>query len=96
MKEISLPTNYNKLSTVKRREVRQTYIELQKGICIVCNNPLSKQPSQLVMEHPIQWDLFPDYFLKHPIHLHHDHATGMTIGAIHAYCNAYSWQYKQT
>ena len=29
----------------------------------------------------------------HPIHLHHDHDTDLTIGAVHAYCNAILWEY---
>jgi hypothetical protein len=37
--------------------------------------------------------LFPKNFLKWPVHLHHSHDTGMTIGAVHSYCNAVLWQY---
>lgn len=37
--------------------------------------------------------LFPKGFFDHPVHLHHNHDTGLTIGAIHCYCNAISWQY---
>lgn len=29
----------------------------------------------------------------YPVHLHHDHKTGLTIGAVHAKCNAVLWQY---
>jgi hypothetical protein len=32
--------------------------------------------------------------LKSPIHLQHDHDTGLTEGAVHAYCNAVLWQYE--
>ena len=37
--------------------------------------------------------LFPPNFFKWPVHLHHSHDTGMTIGAVHARCNAVLWQY---
>jgi hypothetical protein len=37
--------------------------------------------------------LFPELFLKYPVHLHHSHVTGLTIGAVHAYCNAVLWVY---
>lgn len=33
-------------------------------------------------------------FLQHPIHLQHNHTTGMTEGAVHNYCNAVMWQYE--
>ena len=42
----------------------------------------------------IDWDLFPENFLKAPIHLQHNHNTGMTEGAVHNYCNAVMWQYE--
>ncbi len=38
---------------------------------------------------------FPKGMLDHPIHLHHDHNTGLTIGAIHAYCNVISFVYLE-
>jgi len=50
-------------------------------------------PEFLSLEKRIDWDLFPPGFLKNPVHLHHNHDTGMTIGAVHAYCNAVLWQY---
>ncbi|AGI61771.1 hypothetical protein VCO139_0016 [Vibrio phage VCO139] len=37
--------------------------------------------------------LFPKNMFQYPIHLHHDHNTGMTIGAVHARCNAVLWEY---
>ena len=46
-----------------------------------------------VTELEIHEELFPKNFFDHPIHLHHDHETGMTIGAVHAQCNAVLWQY---
>ena len=38
--------------------------------------------------------IFPENFFDHSIHLHHDHDTGMTIGAVHAHCNAVLWEYE--
>lgn len=31
--------------------------------------------------------------LRYPVHLQHNHDTGMTEGAVHARCNAVMWQY---
>ncbi len=78
----------------ERRAMRIQYIEHQKGLCIHCNAPLSGPPAKHIQAKAINLKLFPPNFLKHPIHLHHNHSTGMTIGAIHARCNAYLWQYR--
>jgi len=91
-----LSVDYTKLTPSERKKVRNQYVALQEGICPVCKNPLASQPAEFVLKHKINWEMFPDNFLKHPVHLHHDHNTGMTIGAVHAYCNAYSWQYHGT
>jgi hypothetical protein len=32
--------------------------------------------------------------LLHPVHLQHSHVTGLTEGAVHAFCNAVLWQYE--
>jgi hypothetical protein len=54
-----------------------------------------KEPTKEMQQKSINFSLFPGGigFLKYPIHLHHDHNTGMTIGAVHARCNAILWQY---
>lgn len=39
---------------------------------------------------------FPKGMLDYPVHLHHDHKTGMTIGAIHSYCNIISFVYFES
>ena len=90
---ISLPQNYNSLNSVKRKQVRESYVLIQKGNCYHCARPLTSEPSTIVSQAKINWKLFPPGFLKHPVHLHHNHKTGMTIGAVHARCNAYLWQY---
>jgi hypothetical protein len=46
-----------------------------------------------ILKKDINLRLFPPNFLKYPIHLHHCHDTGMTIGAVHCHCNAVLWQY---
>lgn len=90
---MQLPINYNSLSPVKRRIVREAYIELQEGKCCYCGADLGGPPTDSVTQKHIFDKLFPPNFFKHPVHLHHDHDTGMTIGAVHAKCNAVLWQY---
>lgn len=89
---IKLPINYDNADFATRREAREQYVIEQGGICHYCKKPLSDTP---IMDKEIKWRLFPGGkdFLRHPIHLHHCHNTGMTIGAVHAYCNAVLWQY---
>jgi len=88
-----LPVNYNKLTQPERRKVREKYILLQKGECCHCHKPLDGKASEDVMSNQINENLFPPKFLNWPVHLHHDHKTGMTIGAVHSHCNAVLWQY---
>ena len=87
---IKLPVNYNVLDWKERRDVRNQYVSVQNGKCYHCQQPLTIRP---VQNRKIEWKAFPPNFLKNPIHLHHNHNTGMTIGAVHAYCNAVLWQY---
>lgn len=87
-----LPVNYDKLHWTERREVRDQYVAEQEGKCYYCKCPLNRRPPECV-KRPIDWGLFPANFLRYPVHLHHCHDTGMTIGAVHAYCNAVLWQY---
>jgi hypothetical protein len=87
----TLPTDYTKLTTKQRKIVREQYVLLQKGLCSVCKHKLSDPPKE---EHfTINKKLFPIGFFNNPVHLHHNHDTGMTIGAVHAKCNAIRWQY---
>lgn len=90
---MKLPVNYNELTPLERRQVREMYCKLQDWKCNHCGNLLMAGPTKTMQETPIDLDLFPMGFLKHPIHLHHDHNTGLTIGAVHARCNAVLWQY---
>lgn len=89
-----LPVDYTKLTTKKRREVREQYIKEQKGICMYCKEKLSGPAAKSVTSKPIDWSYFPPFFLKYTVHLQHCHKTNMTEGAVHAYCNAVLWQYE--
>lgn len=90
---MDLPINYNTATPAIRRFVRAEYVDLQKGLCWHCNNPLDSEPAQSILDMYLDLSLFPTNFLKWPIHLHHDHNTGLTIGAVHARCNGILWQY---
>lgn len=90
---MKLPVNYRKTSINKRRLVREEYIKIQNNLCYYCKSSLSENPPKSILNKPIKRTLFPENFFKFPIHLHHSHETGMTIGAVHAQCNAILWQY---
>jgi hypothetical protein len=90
---IALPARYDELTWQERREVRKAYVQKQDGKCHHCGASLEDGPAPSIMSKRINWRLFPANFLKHPIHLHHSHDTGLTIGAVHARCNAVLWQY---
>lgn len=89
---MDLPTNYTKLTPVERRQVREQYVTLQQGLCYYCKEPLLLKSKKAEI-YKIKTHLFPENFFKWPVHLHHNHDTGMTIGAVHARCNAVLWQY---
>ena len=91
--KIELPVNYDELDQASRRRIREEYIRIQNGLCCHCNEPLSDKASDLVMNKQINENLFPSGFFRWPVHLHHDHNTGNTIGAVHCHCNAVLWQY---
>lgn len=89
---MKLPTDYSKLNFQERRIVREQYVELQEGKCFFCKKTL-KLPAIKLKGKSIDWSLFPKNFLQYPVHLQHNHDTGMTEGAVHSYCNAVMWQY---
>lgn len=91
---MKLPVKYEEISQAQRSLVRMKYIEEQKGLCWFCNLPLSDQPAGYVLTAPLDVSRFPKGFFKHPIHLHHDHDTGWTVGAVHNLCNAVMFQYE--
>lgn len=90
---MDLPVNYDKLKSHKKRIVREEYVKRQNGNCYHCGMPLDGPPSKEVADKPVLEKLFPRGFFNWPVHLHHSHDTGMTIGAVHSYCNAVLWQY---
>jgi hypothetical protein len=94
LEKVKLPVDYTKLTLQQKREVRLEYIELQKGKCYWCGSDLNKEVPKRITKLYINWALFPKNFLQYPIHLQHCHKTGMTEGAVHAYCNAVMWQYE--
>lgn len=91
---MGLPINYDTASRQERRAARLKYIELQDGACHFCGCPLDGPPSDAVVDAHIDLRMFPPGMFDDPVHLHHSHDTSMTIGAVHARCNAYLWQYK--
>ena len=92
--KIVLPVDYDSISREQRREVRELYVKNQSGKCFYCQEPLNNNPPDRITKRKIDWRLFPANFLKSPVHLQHNHYTGMTEGAVHAYCNAVMWQYE--
>ena len=91
---MELPVDYRKLTPKQRREVRLQYIVEQGNMCMYCGGSLSEIAPVHITSKLINWKLFPKGFLDYPIHLQHCHKTGMTEGAVHAYCNAVLWQYE--
>lgn len=88
------PKDYDKLTPNERRVLREEYVRHQGGNCYYCKAPLSGPPSMAVKKKKITPKLYPKGFFRWPVHLHHDHNTGMTIGAVHNYCNAVLWEYE--
>ena len=91
---IKLPVEYNSLHFTERRAIREEYIRVQNGLCYYCNAPLSGEPSDGVAKKAVKKKLYPEGFFNSPIHLHHSHVTGMTLGAVHCHCNAVLWEYE--
>lgn len=87
------PYVYDDLSPPDKKIVRELYIKEQKGLCWYCKGPLDKDPPQRIMKLRLDLSRFPPGMLRYPVHLHHDRWTGLTIGAVHARCNAVLWQY---
>jgi hypothetical protein len=90
---MNLPADYNSMDWKERRAVRFEYIKRQGGKCSHCGTALKDGPRDDVAAKPVKRRLFPPRFFEWPVHLHHCHKTGMTIGAVHAHCNAVLWQY---
>ncbi len=93
IKTFNLPVNYEQLPYQDRRLVREQYTRLQGGLCYHCKELLGGPPSTDVQTKSIMRELLPNNFFKYPVHLHHCHKTGVTIGTVHSRCNAVLWQY---
>ena len=94
------PQRYRDLNTNQRRKLRDEYVEHFRGRCLYCGLKLDGKPSRIVRDSvdEIEWDDLPggkEGFLSNPIHLHHDHGTGLTLGPVHALCNAHSWHFYE-
>lgn len=94
MKKYNLPVKYRELSIPEKAEVRLQYCREQRYRCYYCGKSLNKEAPPEVTNKWLDLTLFPPNFLEHPIHLQHNHYTGMTEGAVHAYCNGVMWQYE--
>jgi len=92
--DIKLPINYRESSWQNRRLAREQYVKEQKGMCWYCKKPLNEKPLKSILDAYINKSLFPETFFNYEIHLHHNHRSGKTIGAVHSRCNAYLWQYN--
>lgn len=90
---MQLPINYHSAGWQERRDARDEYVRVQKGLCRHCGQPLTGKSAADIMVRRLRHGLFPKGFFRRPVHLHHDHETGITIGAVHNRCNAVLWQY---
>ena len=90
---MDLPAVYHNMDWQTRRAVREEYTKRQDGLCSHCGAPLSGGPTDTVQKLSVNKRRFPANFFKHPVHLHHSHKSGLTIGAVHSQCNAVLWQY---
>lgn len=91
--EVALPALYKELNQIQKRTARRQYMRLQHWNCLFCGRSLFSDAPQELKDLPIDWDLFPEGFTKYPVHLQHNHDTGLTEGAVHAFCNAFMWNY---
>ena len=87
------PQRYDRMSQPERAKLRGEYVREQNGLCCHCNGPLKDAPPSSITGKLIDWRKFPPHFTRLPVHLHHSHKTGLTIGAVHSLCNAVLWQY---
>lgn len=90
---MKIPAEYDRLTPAQRRATREEYARRQDGKCWYCQAPLAGKPRADVRSLKLNQKRFPKGFFENGNHLHHSHATGMTIGAVHAVCNAVLWSY---
>lgn len=92
---MELPKKYNEIPPLDKKVVREEYEKRQGYKCWFCGEPLNGPPHKRVLKNKIHKSLYPKEFFNNPVHLHHSHETGFTIGAVHAYCNAVLWEYYE-
>jgi hypothetical protein len=90
---MKLPVKYDDIHYTEKWKVRNAYVEQQDGKCYYCKGDLKEEPPKEITDKKIKPKLYPPQFFEHPIHLHHSHTTGLTLGAVHNYCNAVLWEY---
>lgn len=90
---VTLPQIYADLTSSERRDVRLEYCKEQNMLCHYCQASLFKEPSPAALKKGVHKESFPPGFFNNKIHLHHSHKDGLTIGAVHAHCNAALWQH---
>lgn len=93
IKPLELPVDYTLIPRDERYIVRDQYVSQQKNMCYHCGYTLSLSPPEIIRMQKVDPGLYPPGFFDNPIHLHHDHNTDLTLGAVHAYCNAVLWEY---
>lgn len=91
---MELPVKYADFHYSERWKIREAYITQQKGMCSHCHACLKGPPEESVAKIKIKPRLYPKNFFKYPVHLHHSHITGLTIGAVHCHCNAVLWEHN--
>ena len=92
-KSISLPVEYDNLTIPMRKIVREEYKRVQENKCYFCKADLDGLPHEKYRNWRVNSRMFPQGFFNSPQHLHHSHDTGLTLGTVHAHCNAVLWQY---
>lgn len=91
---LKLPAMYDECTQQQRKELREEYARLNFNMCFYCHYSLDEDSPYNMENKPIKYSLFPPAFFSNPVHLQHDHDTGLTEGAVHSYCNAVMWQYE--
>lgn len=88
--KLELPTKYSSLSGERLSAVKDAYICLQRERCWLCGDNLYELPKYIV-DNPNYMGLCYNQLAEQtPLHLHHNHDTGLTLGVAHAECNIIS------
>jgi hypothetical protein len=90
--DVALPALYDALTPEQRRWARGEYARRQGGLCHYCRAPLAEPPPAKIQRKKLTRE-YPPSFFAWTHHLHHNHQTGLTIGTVHARCNAVLWEY---